>query len=200
MGEREIPEVNMGADTKPNGRPATRAVPKLWELYFDGLCEPQNPGGVMAWGWAMVCPHTGELFTGDGAKPAHHENTNNVAEYYALGFALKALADRFRVAIDASGKLGAAPVRSAGFDGLVIRGDSKLVVEQVNDRWRVTAPKLTPLHTRVRELLKEVGRLGPWQLEWIPRGENLLADQKTRDAYKRLTGVDAPVRRKGEGE
>ena len=36
-----------------------------------------------------------------------------------------------------------------------VRGDSKLVIEQVAGRWKVKQPHLRPLFDRVRELLKD---------------------------------------------
>jgi hypothetical protein len=36
-----------------------------WTLYFDGLCEPRNPGGWMCYGWAIDHPQRG-LVTGKG--------------------------------------------------------------------------------------------------------------------------------------
>ena len=60
--------------------------------------------------------------------------TNNRAEYLALIEGLRA----------------AAELRP---DRLEVFLDSKLVVEQVNGRWRVKEPTLQPLHRQARELL-----------------------------------------------
>jgi ribonuclease HI len=62
------------------------------------------------------------------------ETTNNVAEYRALIAGLEAAA--------------ATPSRA-----VKVRGDSKLVIEQVAGRWRVKQEHLRPLHARVRDLL-----------------------------------------------
>ena len=62
------------------------------------------------------------------------ETTNNVAEYRALIAGLEAAA--------------ATPSRA-----VKVRGDSKLVIEQVAGRWKVKQPHLRPLVDRVRELL-----------------------------------------------
>ena len=62
------------------------------------------------------------------------EATNNVAEYRALIAGLEAA-----VAI---------PSR-----GVKVRGDSKLVIEQVAGRWKVKEDHLRPLCARARELL-----------------------------------------------
>lgn len=170
----------------------------VWEVYFDGLCEPTNPGGVMSWGWAVVSPSTGEIFTGGGAKDKDPGNTNNQAEYFALGFALAALRQRFKGWIESPDPLSAIPRERYG--GCIIRGDSKLVVEQVNGRWRVNSPKLGKLHARCLELLADLNRIGPWAVEWVPRGQNLLADKKSREEFKKLTGYDAPERKGKDDE
>jgi ribonuclease HI len=62
------------------------------------------------------------------------ETTNNVAEYRALIAGLEAAA--------------AASARS-----VQVRGDSKLVIEQVAGRWKVKQEHLRPLRARARELL-----------------------------------------------
>ena len=62
--------------------------------------------------------------------------TNNQAEYEAVIEGLKAVADWKP-------------------DRLEIFLDSKVVVEQLNGRYRVKEPKLMPLHARAKELLGE---------------------------------------------
>ena len=62
--------------------------------------------------------------------------TNNEAEYRALIEGLEAVADWKP-------------------DRLEIYLDSKLVVEQVNNRWKIKSPELQPLHARAVELLRQ---------------------------------------------
>jgi ribonuclease HI len=62
------------------------------------------------------------------------ETTNNVAEYRALIAGLEAAA--------------ATPSRA-----VKVRGDSKLVIEQVAGRWKVKQEHLRPLHARACQLL-----------------------------------------------
>lgn len=53
------------------------------EIYFDGACEPINPGGTASYGWIIkegnkiIDKKGGILSSGDGM-------TNNVGEYSAL--------------------------------------------------------------------------------------------------------------------
>ena len=89
--------------------------------------------------------------------------TNNVAEYTAVVRAL-ALAE----------ELGATAV-----DMLL---DSKLIVEQVNGRWKVKDAKLIPLHADVRARL---GRFGRWSATHVPRSQNKQADALCNQAIDR---------------
>lgn len=62
--------------------------------------------------------------------------TNNEAEYHALIEGFKAAKDWKP-------------------DRLEVFLDSKLVVEQMNGRYRIKAPELVPLHKKASELLRE---------------------------------------------
>ncbi len=53
---------------------------------------------------------------------------------------------------------------------ICIKTDSKLVVEQVNGRWKVKHPDLQPLCLRARKLLAEFGHM---QLTWHPRAQSV---------------------------
>jgi len=80
--------------------------------------------------------------------------TNNVAEYRA------AIAG-----LDAAHSLGARAV--------TVRGDSKLVIEQLAGRWKVKQPHLKPLHAQARALLAGFER---YELEHVRRERNTDAD------------------------
>ena len=80
--------------------------------------------------------------------------TNNVAEYTAVVLALEAAFE-----ID--------PAAS-----VIVRMDSKLVVEQMSGRWKIKHPDMMALGARVQKLVasKDV------EFIWIPREQNGLAD------------------------
>lgn len=153
----------------------------FFSLYFDGLCEP-NPGGIATFGYAIGYYHEeGEwvdIFSGGEQVLLQVERTtNNVAEYYALGKALRILKEN-------------------EFQGhLNIYGDSQLVINQVKGTWRSNTPFLTKLRDRCQNLIQEID---PIQVDliWIPREENEICDQLARDAYKKVTGRNPPVRNK----
>ena len=80
--------------------------------------------------------------------------TNNVAEYTAVVLALEAA---FEIDPTAS---------------VIVRMDSKLVVEQMSGRWKIKHPDMMALGARVQKLVasKHV------EFVWIPREQNGLAD------------------------
>ena len=80
--------------------------------------------------------------------------TNNVAEYAGVVLALRA-----------AHRLGAQEA-----DLLL---DSKLIVEQLNGRWRVKDAKLQGFH---REALQHLGRFRRWSARHEPRARNHAAD------------------------
>ena len=118
-------------------------------LYADGACRGNpGPGGS---GAALV-NEEGHVV----AEAMRHlgHSTNNVAEYTALIIGLE---DAWRHDVE----------------DLEIRMDSKLVVEQMNGKWRVRDAKLRPLADRARELL---ARFPKWRIRHIPRDQNAVAD------------------------
>ena len=101
-------------------------------IYFDGGARG-NPGPA-AIGAVVLDPSSVPPQRLAAVSERIGETTNNVAEYRALIAGLEAAA--------------ATPARVAR-----VRGDSKLVIEQVAGRWKVKQPHLRPLVDRVRELL-----------------------------------------------
>ena len=146
-------------------------------LYFDGSCEPTNPGGVATAGWVLK---EGTLQIAAGSKEICRgpKATNNVAEYAALGFGLRHILDNFG---------------GTAVDTLHIRGDSKLVVEQVARRWKCNKEHLAKLRDRCLELLEQIGC--KWDSTWIPREQNTEADALSQSAYVAATGNAYPRRR-----
>ena len=60
---------------------------------------------------------------------------------------------------------------------MVVKGDSTLVVKQVNREWKTKNPALQSLRTEAEELLAQ---FESWRVEWIPRKENRRADELGR--------------------
>lgn len=133
--------------------------PMTTTIFFDGLCEPRNPGGYACYGYVIEA--AGKTETGKGLVTKGPKATNNLAEYTALIEALKAA------------KEWPGPY--------LIKGDSQLVVNQVTGRWQCKASHLQPLVKKARSLL---GQLGQAKLQWVPREQNEHADQMSREAYR----------------
>lgn len=150
--------------------PAIRLV-----VYFDGVCEP-NPGGTACWGYVVYTADGTNVASGSGVAVRGAGATNNVAEYHALGHALRYLCDQTMWRID----------------GIVIRGDSLLIVKQVQGEYACNAPGLVPLRDRCLELLRQLSTDVRW--EWIPREHNFTADALAGSAYEAATGQPVPRR------
>lgn len=138
-------------------------------VYFDGLCEPKNPGGVATYG--MIVKEDGETIVEHcglaEAKPWTDEASNNVAEYSAVLHALEWL--------DKNKKHNA---------HIILRGDSKLVVNQLQGKYKVKSLRIVELHHKARLLLSKFKNL---KIEWIERDQNQDADRLSRIAFKRYT-------------
>jgi len=137
------------------------------EAYFDGLCDP-NPGGVATYGF-LIKRDGKKIDEGHGlaGTPKTPQATNNVAEYTGLIKALEWL------------------VAHKIKDEIVVRGDSDLVIKQVNGEYKVKSALLAPLHGQVRELAEDLPKA---RFEWIPRDRNADADRLTNLAYAEYTG------------
>jgi len=122
-------------------------------LRFDGGSQ-NNPGPAGA-GFVLYDP-AGEMMH-SRAVPLGHA-TNNVAEYSALIFGLRAARER-------------------GIAHLRVEGDSALVVNQVNATWKIKAPHLVSYCVCVRRLL---GDFGSVTVAYIPRANNAVADKLSK--------------------
>jgi len=61
--------------------------------------------------------------------------------------------------------------------------DSKLIVEQLAERWRVKDAKLVPLNAEARARLARFGR---WAATHVPRAQNKQADALCNEAIDRV--------------
>ncbi|MFY7862549.1 MAG: bifunctional RNase H/acid phosphatase [Rhodoluna sp.] len=90
--------------------------------------------------------------------------TNNVAEYVALVAGLEAAFDRDENA------------------EILVRMDSKLVIEQMSGRWKIKHQDMIQLGKQVQDLVR--GKDVTWQ--WIPREQNFRADALANKAMDDL--------------
>jgi len=136
------------------------------ELYFDGACEPINPGGTAAFGWLIK--HKGEtIATGSSIIGSGEGMTNNVAEYQGLISGIKEF------------------IKLDHKDKLIIYGDSDMVCKMVAKKWGWKKKKWDPhrkaLH--LKKLLEKIHLLLTnidYTVEWIEREKNFEADQLSK--------------------
>ena len=117
-------------------------------LFFDGASRG-NPG--KAAGAAVIIMPDGQHHVASKFMPF---STNNEAEYTGLIMGLK-------------------EAQALGIRQLQIRGDSKLVIQQVQGFWKVKKDHLRSLCHEAKTLIQSFDRTA---IEWVPREENKLAD------------------------
>jgi ribonuclease HI len=134
------------------------------QVYFDGLCQPVNPGGIACYAF-LIKSDNRTIYNERGlaAEPFSKEATNNVAEYTALVKALEWLV-------------------ANGFESGSVRvmGDSKLVISQIRGEFKIKNKALIPLFQKAA-LLRN--RFADIAFQWIPREENKEADKLSEKAY-----------------
>jgi ribonuclease HI len=133
----------------------------LIEVYFDGLCQPINPGGIAC--YAFVVKRNGKTIYSDygiAGEPFSKDSTNNVAEYTALAKALEWLVASNLVS-----------------DKVVINSDS-----QLEGNYKVKGKRIIPLYKQVL-LLK--AKFPDIEITWVPREKNREADRLTNIAYNK---------------
>lgn len=119
-----------------------------------------NPGDA-AGGAVLIDPDTGEILARAGVLCG--VASNNVAEYRGL---IEGLQVADHVAPGAP---------------LVVRMDSKLVVEQMSGRWKIKHPDMQALARHAREHIGSRDVV----FEWVRREENAHADRAANDALDR---------------
>jgi ribonuclease HI len=129
--------------------------------YFDGASRG-NPGPAGAGAWISDGKPEGEAPIWENSD-ALGEKTNNEAEYIAL---INLLSE----------------FRKRDIKNAIVRGDSKLVIEQMSGRWKVKEPRLIELCKQAR-LLAQGMQLA---YEWIPRERNSYADYLSNKAINDL--------------
>jgi ribonuclease HI len=128
--------------------------------YIDGLAEPSNPG-VGTYGYVI---YEGRKKLAEGSGLAGPHVTSNYSEYTALAEAFKKL-------------------RELGIEGdILVRSDSRLLVGQMSQGWKVKGGMYIDKLKEARDLLKGFDSVA---FEWVPREQNSEADLLTRVAYEK---------------
>jgi ribonuclease HI len=127
-------------------------------IHFDGSCLPKNPGGTARYGYHIRNSSDELIHEDTGIAAQGPEATNNVAEWAALQNAL-------------------GYVSRCRLEGTIqIYGDSALVINQLNGKWKCKKEHLQPYLEYCQRVL--ANRI--WSADWIPREENEHADTLSR--------------------
>ena len=121
-----------------------------YTLFFDG-CSKGNPGRAGA-GAVLYDEFKTEVFA--ESVFAGHNTTNNEAEYTGLILGLNEALKR-------------------GITELHVRGDSQLVIRQMQGKYKVNSPKLIPLHQCATTLASKFAKI---EFEHVYRDKNQRAD------------------------
>lgn len=119
-------------------------------LFFDG-CSKGNPGRAGA-GAVLYDTQGAEVFA--ESVFAGYNTTNNEAEYTGL-------------------ILGLNEALKIGLSELQVRGDSQLVIRQMQGKYKVNSPKLAPLHQCASTLASKFAKI---EFEHVYRDKNQRAD------------------------
>ena len=141
------------------------------EAWFDGCCEPKNPGGHAAWG-AVVRVDGKTAFRSGGYCGVGSTMSNNVAEYSGFLAALKEA------------------VKHKG--PIVIRGDSRLVICHLSvdaarelgyrNKWKVGGGHYFPFYAEAKKLYDQ--NQNRITLHWVPREQNDICDVLSKQVLK----------------
>jgi len=118
------------------------------QVYFDGLCQPCNPGGTACYAHTVK---NGENTIHRKFGVAAYNSTNNVAVYTAIIRALEwLLANNYQN------------------EKIIVIGDYKLVIRQIERNSKVKAPNIIPLYHNAMSL---TSNSNIYNLNWYPENK-----------------------------
>jgi len=133
-----------------------------YRCWFDGACEPINPGGTATYGTVIEIVG-GLTTTGSGYAGKGPEISNNVAEYAAVIHILNCL------------------ILDDQCEEAVIYGDSQLVIQQLSGKWKARGGLYMDYYRKALSLVEDLKARGcNISFTWIPREQNELCDQLSR--------------------
>jgi ribonuclease HI len=141
-------------------------------LEFDGLfrAAPRDlklngDAGLMCYGWVILRGDV-VIARGHGGYTRSREASSNVAEYLGLIEGLEALLDL-----------------QNGREPVLVCGDAKSIIDQMEGSAMVAASSIKPLYRKARKLARRFPRIY-WN--WTPRRNNQSADALTRRALRQI--------------
>ena len=144
-------------------------------LHFDGAAFPNAPkvGGERGIGIVL---YDGDRIVKEVSERLPGLGSSNSAEYEAI---IRGLEEALKM----------------GCDEILVRGDSQLVIRQIEGKYRVLEPKLRPLYERLAELSY---KFKEFKVQWIPREQNKEADRLSTLPFKKPPAAAAPAAPKHE--
>ena len=132
------------------------------EVWIDGSCYPVNPGGTACVGYVIK---KGEITVAKGSKIIGRGKgiTNTVAEYNAFICALKEIKRR-----------------QLDSEEILIRSNSKLLLDHMRGSWNVKTESVFPLYREARQLTTNL----KFNIKWISRELNKEVNELSRLAFK----------------
>lgn len=125
----------------------------IYEGYFDGASK-NNPGIS---GIGLYIKHKNKIIY--EYSEVIGQGTNNEAEYKAL---IKLLEE----------------MRNLDAKEIRIYGDSQLVINQINRKWKIKEQHLYQLFLKANDIIEDIKQRGIIiTIEWIPREKNKYADK-----------------------
>ena len=128
-------------------------------LYFDGASR-HNPHGPAGCGFQVVemdeCGAKGDVVV-EGCEDLGYDVSNNQAEYYGLIRGLQFIRDNLTI------------------DSLYIRGDSEVVIKQINGEYAVRSPNISPLYEDAMDIIDDLD-ISRWSAKHVYRHENERCD------------------------
>ncbi len=132
----------------------------------DGACEPINPGGTGSYG-LVIYRGDCQIYRGGNIIGSGENISNNVAEYAGLLALLEWC------------------IVSQVKEPVWVFSDSKLLIEQMNGRWKAKHGRYFPLYQKANAVIDEHGLRSLLRYQWIPRQENTEADGLSKEALMR---------------
>jgi ribonuclease HI len=129
-------------------------------LQFDGGANP-NPGPC-AGAFVIYKMNQDKEILFEGGKYIA-EGTNNIGEYMGL-------LEGLRICIEQK------------FDSILIEGDSKLVVYQITNQWKVNFPHIQFYHSEIHKLLQKFDSVS---IRHVYREQNKKADQLSDETLEK---------------
>jgi ribonuclease HI len=143
---------------KPTDESTDKPLDGCYVLHFDGCADP-NPGNTSC--GAVVYLNDQEIWS--KGKYLKSVQTNNYAEYYGLLIGLKCCLN-------------------SNIKKLLVKGDSQLVINQMNGLYNVKSDNLKEIHTKCKEYAEKFDKI---VFTWVPREENKRADELANQYMKK---------------